>query len=56
MDYRKFGGAPLLGVSKIVVKCHGNSKAESIANAIDQVSILHKNKMIENISKAVDNE
>lgn len=56
MDYRKVGGAPLLGVSKIVVKCHGNSRADSIATAINQVVTLHKNKMIDNISKAVKNE
>lgn len=53
MDYKKFGGAPLLGTAKIVIKCHGNSKAGSIANAIDQVMTLHKNGMIENISEAV---
>lgn len=56
MDYRKVGGAPLLGVSKIVVKCHGNSRADSVATAINQVVTLHKNKMIENISKVVANE
>ncbi|MBQ8522390.1 MAG: phosphate acyltransferase PlsX [Clostridia bacterium] len=53
LDYKKFGGAPLLGTAKIVVKCHGNSKASSIANAIEQVITLHKNGMIENISEAV---
>lgn len=53
LDYKKFGGAPLLGTAKIVIKCHGNSKAGSIANAIDQVVMLHKNGMIENISEAV---
>lgn len=53
MDYRKFGGAPLLGVNKIVVKCHGNSRSESIATAIEQVVKLHESKMIDNISKVV---
>ena len=56
MDYRKVGGAPMLGVSKIVVKCHGNSKADSIATAINQVVNLHNSKMIENISKAVNKD
>ena len=56
MDYRKVGGAPLLGVSKVVVKCHGNSRADSVAAAINQVVTLHNNKMIDNISKAVKNE
>ena len=56
LDYKKFGGAPLLGTAKIVVKCHGNSKASSIAIAIEQVITLHKNGMIENISEAVQVE
>lgn len=56
LDYKKFGGAPLLGTAKIVIKCHGNSKANSIANAIEQVVTLHRNGMIENISEAVQVE
>lgn len=56
LDYKKFGGAPLLGTAKIVIKCHGNSKANSVANAIEQVVMLHKNGMIENISQAVMDE
>lgn len=56
LDYKKFGGAPLLGTAKIVIKCHGNSKANSIANAIEQVVTLHRNGMIENISEAVQIE
>lgn len=54
MDYKKYGGAPLLGVSKVVIKCHGNSRADNIASAIEQAISLHKSKMIENISKAVE--
>ncbi len=53
LDYKKYGGAPLLGTSKIVIKCHGNSKAFSIAKSIEQVITLHKNNMIDNIAKAV---
>ena len=56
LDYKKFGGAPLLGTAKIVIKCHGNSKANSIATAIEQVVTLHRNGMIENISEAVQVE
>ncbi len=55
-DYKKVGGAPLLGVSKIVLKCHGNSKADSIATTIEQAYTLAKNNMIEKVSKAVGNE
>lgn len=52
-DYRKIGGAPMLGVNKIVIKCHGNSKANSIENAVEQAYTLAKNNLIERVHKAV---
>ena len=55
-DHKRVGGAPMLGVNKIVLKCHGNSKAESIAAAINQAYTLAENKLIEKVSKAVGNE
>lgn len=54
-DYKKIGGAPLLGVQKIVLKCHGNSKADSIASTIEQAYRLATNKLVEKVSKAVEN-
>lgn len=54
-DYRKVGGAPMLGVSKIVLKCHGNSKSESIATTVEQAWTLAKNNLIEKVSKAITN-
>ena len=33
-DYNKYGGAPILGASKPVFKAHGDSKAETMFNAI----------------------
>lgn len=53
-DHKKIGGAPLLGVTKIVIKCHGNSKADNIAVAINQAYTLGKNKLIEKVSNAVE--
>ena len=55
-DHKKVGGAPLLGVSKIVLKCHGNSKADSVSATIQQAYTLGKNKLIEKVIKAVGNE
>ncbi|GFN36377.1 phosphate acyltransferase PlsX [Tepidimicrobium xylanilyticum] len=37
LDYREYGGAPLLGLKKPVVKAHGSSDAFAIKNAIRQV-------------------
>ncbi len=36
LDYSEYGGAPLLGISKTVIKAHGSSDAKSIKNAIRQ--------------------
>ena len=55
-DHKKVGGAPLLGVNKVVLKCHGNSKADSICATIEQAYTLGKNKLIEKVLKAVSNE
>ncbi|MDR7856367.1 phosphate acyltransferase PlsX [Tissierella sp.] len=37
MDYREYGGAPLLGIKKPIVKAHGSSDAFAIKNAIKQM-------------------
>ncbi|MDO5564843.1 MAG: phosphate acyltransferase PlsX [Eubacteriales bacterium] len=31
-----FGGAPILGCKKVIIKCHGNSKEKELYNAINQ--------------------
>lgn len=52
LDYREYGGAPLLGTRKPVIKAHGSSDAYAIKNAIgksidfinqDIISIIEKN-------------
>ncbi len=49
LDYNSNGGAVLLGVEKPIVKCHGSSKANSIAKSIHQCYALHKSQFIANI-------
>lgn len=36
-DAAKYGGAPMLGLKGLVVKTHGNAKAEEVKNSIFQV-------------------
>ncbi len=36
MDYNKLGGAPIIGLTRPVVKAHGSSNAEAIKNAVRQ--------------------
>ena len=35
-DFAEHGGAPLLGISKPVIKAHGSSDAKAIKNAVRQ--------------------
>ena len=50
-DYKEYGGAPLLGISKPVIKAHGSSDARAIKNAIRQAIIFHDSKMIDVIKE-----
>lgn len=34
LDYAEYGGAPFLGVSGVVIKCHGSSDARAIKNGV----------------------
>ncbi|MBR2967718.1 MAG: phosphate acyltransferase PlsX [Clostridia bacterium] len=54
MDYQKKGGAPLLGVEKIIVKSHGASNASSIIASINQVIRMHKGNLIQNINSGLE--
>ncbi len=50
MDYNKSGGAPFLGVSKVVIKSHGSSKSDAICGSILQAWNFAENNLIENIT------
>jgi glycerol-3-phosphate acyltransferase PlsX len=51
MDYAEYGGAPLLGVSKPTIICHGKSNKIAIKNAIYQALIYAKSSINEDIEK-----
>ena len=57
-DYKEYGGAPLLGISKPVIKAHGSSDAKAFKNAIRQAIAFHDSQMISIIEKelAVSNQ
>src|SRR5262249_39021610 len=46
IDYREFGGAPLLGVNGICIIGHGRSDARAIVNAIKVAEIALKNHLV----------
>jgi len=49
LDYTEYGGAPLLGLNGLVVKCHGSSDEKAIKNAILQCYKFKK----ENVNKKI---
>ena len=53
LDYREYGGAPLLGLKKPVVKAHGSSDAFAIKNAIRQVKTFSDNNVIRIIEENI---
>lgn len=54
MDYNRQGGACFLGVKKVIVKSHGSSKAEAIANSILQAYDLSVARIPEKIKVGID--
>jgi glycerol-3-phosphate acyltransferase PlsX len=54
VDYSEYGGAPLLGTAKPVIKAHGSSNARAFYNAIRQAKQFTETKVIESITEALD--
>ena len=53
MDYTEVGGAPLLGISKPVIKAHGSSDSVAFKNAILQAESFAKSATIDSITKDI---
>jgi glycerol-3-phosphate acyltransferase PlsX len=53
LDYSEYGGAPLLGVRRIVLVAHGSSNARAIRNAIRSVKEFSENRASESIERGI---
>lgn len=53
MDYTEYGGAPLMGISKPVIKAHGSSNAKAFKNAIRQAMEYTERGVIGEITDAL---
>jgi len=53
IDYREFGGAPLLGVNGVCVVGHGRSDAVAIANAIRVAATSVEHSLVHHIEQAI---
>ena len=54
LDYEACGGAAFLGLTKAVVKAHGNSRARGFAVCISQAAKAVRGNLVENIKTLVD--
>ena len=52
-DASEYGGAPLLGLKGLVVKCHGSSKSSEVKNSIIQCISFKEQNISERIGKNI---
>jgi glycerol-3-phosphate acyltransferase PlsX len=53
LDYREFGGGPLLGVNGVVVIAHGRSDPYAIRNAIREAKKAAENEIVQTIKSGL---
>ncbi|MDD4759418.1 MAG: phosphate acyltransferase PlsX [Bacteroidaceae bacterium] len=53
MDYKEYGGAPLMGIRKPVIKAHGSSDARAFKNAIRQAKEYTERGVIQQIEHSL---
>jgi len=56
VDYAEYGGAPLLGVSGVVIICHGRSGAKAMKNAICVASEMAQADIISRLKVALEEQ
>ena len=54
LDYTELGGAPFLGVEKILIKNHGSAKANTVAASITQAKRLAEKDIVGAIKKRLE--
>lgn len=55
MDYKEYGGAPLLGINGGIIKAHGNSDAKTYKSAIHQARSYVNGNITEMIRNGISN-
>lgn len=56
IDYKEYGGAPLMGISKSVFKAHGSSDAKTFKNAIRLAAEYEKRNVVKLITDCLKSE
>jgi len=55
LDYREYGGAPLLGINGVGIICHGGSSPRAIRNAIKMAALYVSNRVLEKMTFQFNN-
>jgi glycerol-3-phosphate acyltransferase PlsX len=53
-DYQEYGGAPILGLERLVLKCHGRSTPRAIENAVKLAVKCTRDDLVGNMRTAID--
>ena len=53
MDYKEYGGAPFMGITRPVIKAHGSSDARAFKNAIRQAKEYTERGVVEKIEQSL---
>jgi glycerol-3-phosphate acyltransferase PlsX len=53
IDYSEYGGAPIMGFEKLIIKAHGRSNAKAIKNAIHMANTAVENNVVDKIRDSV---
>lgn len=54
MDYTSYGGAPLLGLAQVCVKCHGSSNSVAFKNSVRVAVELSRSRAIATLGQRLD--
>ncbi len=54
MDYTEYGGAPVLGVTRPVIKAHGSSNGKAFYHAIRQAKKVAEERLIDAIAENIE--
>ena len=53
LDYKEYGGAPLLGINGVVIKAHGSSDAKAIFHAVRQAKACVEGEIVRAIQEGL---
>lgn len=53
-DYQEYGGAPILGLEKLVLKCHGRSTPRAIDNALKLAIKCIRDDLVDNMKASIN--